>query len=78
MRIRSSAGGLSIFETGERDAVERIVSAIQEALYLRAREAAYRSGGTLFNTSQYRPSFWAASRNSLKSTGLRTYELAPS
>ena len=35
VRVRSSAGELSIFEAGERDPVERVVSAIQGALSLR-------------------------------------------
>jgi hypothetical protein len=35
VRIRSSVGALSILEASDRDSVERIVSAIQEALYLR-------------------------------------------
>ncbi|HVF26078.1 MAG TPA: DUF6232 family protein [Anaerolineales bacterium] len=36
VRVRSSVGELSIFESSEQGSVERIVSAIQEALYLRA------------------------------------------
>ena len=36
VRVRSSVGELSIFEASEPDTVERIVGAIQEALYLRA------------------------------------------
>jgi hypothetical protein len=36
VRVRSSVGELSIFEASERDSVKRIVSAIQEALYVRA------------------------------------------
>lgn len=36
VRVRSSAGELSIFEASEQGPVERIVSAIQEALSLRA------------------------------------------
>ena len=35
VRVRSSVGELNILETKDKDFVERIVSAIQEALYLR-------------------------------------------
>jgi hypothetical protein len=35
VRIRSLVGELNILEASDRDSVERIVSAIQEALYLR-------------------------------------------
>lgn len=49
MRVRSSAGELSIFEASERDAVERIVGAIQEALYLRASENQLTAAGELYS-----------------------------